>query len=1367
MKLTDHRKTTGRARIPAIAVCCLAISFASAAAPRDTEREYVPRFAHISTDQGLSNSTVLSIDQDSDGNLWFATFDGVDMYDGYEFISFRNDSRDTASIASSITRTVHVDGKGRVWVGTWSGLSLYDPDLEGFRNFSVGPGNDGVVRSVMALSESRLLVGTDGGLYIFDTTTSRFTRDGLPESLFSLKANALCRNRETVFIGTEGSGIHLFRPEQGTEEKMTLGDGREHVQTMLIQNDTVLWAGTEGEGLFRVRISDRSVKNYRHSKDDGAISSNYVRSLELDSEGRLWIGTFNNLNIYDEASGTFSVHASDPADPESLSERSVRSIFRDSQGGMWLGTYFGGLNYHHPLRSRFITIRQNLARNSLNDNIVSCIVEDTDGTLWIGTNDGGVNHYDPDTGHFSYYRLKGEDQKAELESDDIKAIHISPDGETVYIGAHASGLNILHRSTGRLEHCGVSDDGCPPRDVYAITSWDDDRLLIGSLEGLYTFDTKKRLFTRVGEEAGGTPIPRLRIRCFLKDSKGRLWIGGEDGMQVFLMSEAGLEQGMTERMRRLSGLTFVQDIFEGRDRTIWIATRDGLYGFDPEEQDIRRYTAEDGLPNNTVCGIEEDSEGCLWISTDRGLGRFCPGQGTFRNYNVNDGLQSNQFNVYSHCRTSSGRMYFGGINGITTFMPEGLEDNPYSPQPVISRLLVFNRRVSPGDDTGILDKSISRTETLSLPHYCNSFSLEFSVPNYISGQNNRFAYKLEGYDREWYALSDKRSAQYSNLPHGKYVFLLKSANNDGIWNETPRRLEISILPAWYETILAKILIALAAISFISFIFRVYVDRKTMETKLEMERRDKEHQEEINQMKMRFFINISHELRTPLTLIIAPLQEMVARSSDGWMRKQLQYVERNAKRLLHLVNQLMDYRRAELGVFRLRVCAQDIGQILRENFSYYKKLAASKHLKYTLEDETGGKRLLIDGQYLELILNNLLSNAFKYTDSGSISVRAFEKGKDFVLEVKDTGIGIPVDKQARIFERFYQVEKKHIGSGIGLSLVQRLVELHHGRIEIDSEEGRGSRFIVSIPQDPESYDKSEFGTDDDIPEVHSTNSKDMYILDTDTAHDEDEPGKAEDGEDGAGKSWTVLIVEDDEEIRDYIKAGLERSFKVLTVGNGKEALETMKDNEVDLVITDVIMPVMNGIRLCRQIKQNINTSHVPVIILSARTDVREQLEAFHTGADDYIGKPFSMAVLMNKIRNMQKTRLRMLEHYSKSTEIEPEKITFNIADEELIKQAIIVVESNLDNTEFTINQFASAMNMSRSNLHMKLKAITGESALEFMRKIRFKEACRMLKEGKYSISEISYKVGFSTPSYFATSFKKHFGCLPSEYQKTQK
>ena len=538
----------------------------------------------------------------------------------------------------------------------------------------------------------------------------------------------------------------------------------------------------------------------------------------------------------------------------------------------------------------------------------------------------------------------------------------------------------------------------------------------------------------------------------------------------------------------------------------------------------------------------------------------------------------------------------------------------------------------------------------------------------------------------------------------------------------------------------------------------------MEAQLEIERRDKEHQEEVNQMKMRFFINISHELRTPLTLILTPLQEIINKISDRWTRNQLEYIQRNANRLLHLVNQLMDYRRAELGVFELKAKKGNAHQLIQDNFLFYDKLARHKKITYTLHSELEDKEVLFDANYLELIVNNLLSNAFKYTESGqSITVTLKEENGWLLLQVSDTGIGIPINKQGKIFERFYQIESEHVGSGIGLSLVQRLIELHHGRIELDSEENKGSTFSVYLPQDLSVYKPSELASNNEQNEeeqVYSTNSKAMYFIDTEKVENESV-------ESGDKKRGTILIVEDNNEIRRYLSNGLADLFNTLEAGNGEEALEKLKDNEVDVIVTDVMMPVMDGIKLCKNVKQNIRTCHIPVIILSAKTDIKDQMEGLQMGADDYIPKPFSLAILTTKIQNMMRTRRRMLDKYAKSLEVEPEKITFNAMDEALLKRAMAIVEKNMDNIEFSTDEFAREMNMSRSNLHLKLKAITGESTIDFIRKIRFNEAAKLLKDGRYTVAEVSTMVGFNTPSYFATSFKKYFGCLPTEYIKKSK
>ena len=655
------------------------------------------------------------------------------------------------------------------------------------------------------------------------------------------------------------------------------------------------------------------------------------------------------------------------------------------------------------------------------------MAEDKEGTLWIGTNSGGVNHYDPHSNRFTYYKLQSSAESSNLESNDIKALYIDEEAGRIFIGAHAGGLSIIDRRHKTIRHAKTSGQ----LDIYAIEPDGRQGLMLGTLDGLKNFNMSSGTISAFDEDKEGYPIRKLKVRDLLRDSQGRLWIGGENGLATYREIEGELERCDIQHNDSPLMSVFVQSLYESTTKLIWIATRTGLWCYDDKEKSVNHYTSSDGLASDIIHGIEEDSFGRLWLSTDNGLSCFNPFSGTFRNFSTSDGLQSNQFNPGSHCRRRNGEILFGGIYGIIAFDPSKIEDNPYTPQPRISRLEVFNKPVKPRDGSGILEKSVTEAEAMTLRHDQNSFTLEFCVTNYLAGRHNTFAYKLEGYDKEWYEVEDKRSVSYSNLPHGKYTFMVKAANNDGKWNETPTTLRIRIKPIWYKSIAAIAAFSIILLIFLWGLYLFIVERKERESRLELEKQEKSHQEEIHQMKMRFFINISHEMRTPLTLIINPLSEMIGKSTDTRMRKQLRYVERNAKRLLHLVNQLMDYRRAELGVFKLKVQKEDVHKIVKENWSFYEKLAQNKKLRYSLISEMEGKKVHVDGQYLELILNNLLSNAFKYTDEGSITVKVYESEDNLKIEVSDTGAGIPAGKQDRIFERFYQIDNEHIGSGIGL------------------------------------------------------------------------------------------------------------------------------------------------------------------------------------------------------------------------------------------------------------------------------------------------------------------------------------------------
>lgn len=1317
-------------------------------------------FIHIGLDEGLSQSTVFDITQDEHDNMWFATYNGLNKYDGYNFTVYHHNRKRGHSIGSDIIRSLKTDHKGRIWIGTYEGLSLYDDKKDYFYNFQyTKEGKNMPVNKIVVVSDKLLLICTDSELILFDIETQSFSKSQLNPELFTIKPTTISRQGDNIYIGSY-DGLFCYSISKNTL-KSILPEvlKNKHILPILQQSSTQLWVGTEGDGLFLVNPVDGKVKQYTEAaKGAQHISSNYIRALSLDRKNRLWVGTMNSLNIYQKENDSFAVYKSSELSKGSLSQTSIRSIFTDSQGGVWLGTFFGGLNYYHPLRNRFNNIQFIANQNSLNNNIVNCIVEDTQRNLWIGTNSGGVNFYNSKNNTFTYY-TKNEG----LVSNDVKAIYVEEKQNKVLIGMHAGGVSILHRNTGRLETFSYPSN-IAMRSVYAIIPIGNGEYWLGTLGGVIRFNPLQKTFISVTTEKNGRPLRSTLITTVFTDSKKRLWFGSEIGLIVYKQEGDKLQSLSLLPTNSPLNNQFINCIYEGHDNYFWIGTRYGMYRFNEVTKEIKQYTTEEGLPNNVVSGILEDSEEKLWISTDKGLSCFSPKVEKFRNYTSNDGLQSNQFSISSYCRTADGKMYFGGINGITTFHPEQLVDNPYIPPVVITQFRVFNKLVRPGDDTGILEKSISETSSITLTSKQSMFSLRYVVSNYISGNHNTFACMLKGYDKEWYYSNGLRTTSYSNLPAGTYYFLVKAANSDGKWNEIPTKLEIIILPVWYKTWWAILLFIAIFIAITIFIFRYFWMRKSMEAQLQLERIDKERQKEVNEMKLRFFINISHELRTPLTLILAPVQEVLEKINDRWVQKQLEHVLRNTNRLLHLVNQLMDYRRAELGVFNLRVKHNLIHKAIEKDFLFYERLAQRKKITYNFYSNVEGKEILCDPNYLELIVNNLLSNAFKYTDEGnSITVTLAEANNELVLVVKDTGSGIPIDKQGKIFERFYQVDNEHMGSGIGLSLVQRLVELHHGRIELDSREGVGSTFSIYLPTEESAYLPEEKYTEtNSTDELHAytTNNQDMYIIDTEDAEIEAKLVT----EDEQSHRESILIVEDNVDILQYLSEELGKTYHILKAGNGEAAMNIINEQEVDLILTDVMMPVMDGLQLCKQIKQNLRTSHIPVIILSAKTDIKEQLEGLQVGADDYIPKPFSLAIVTTKIKNLFRTRYRIIEYYSKSLEIEPEKIALNPLDEELLKNAVKIVEEHIDDVEFSTDKFARKMCMSRSTLHVKIKALTGESTNDFIRKVRFNRACKLLKEGRYSVTEISTMVGFNTLSYFSTSFKRYFGCLPSEYTK---
>ncbi len=1309
-------------------------------------------FSQISSKQGLSHSTVISIAQDKNDIMWFATFDGLNRYDGYSFKVYRNEIGNESSLLHDVLRTVFIDSDAVLWIGNKGGLSRYISEKDNFKNYHCPSKNmdPSEVIAIIDFDSSNLLIGSESGLWLFNKNEEKFV-DYPQLSQLNYQIQSLAKQNNNILIGTV-NGLYVYNISRKYLSSVHKSLDGKIIQAILPQSDSRIWIGTEGGGLFLLNLTNGELKNYRHdASNPNSLSSDYIRSLAFDAEFNLWIGTFNALSILNNGEEKFINYYHNATQESSISQNSIRSIYMDTQGGMWLGSYYGGINYYHPLRNKFEHIQQNPYTRSLNDKVISCIVEDEDGKMWIGANDMGINVYNPKNGRFDYFTRTNTPT---LTSNNIKAFLLSKDKKSIYVGTHGGGLLLMNKTSGLCTRIsGITNN--PINDVYALSYDAAGNIWIGTLSGLFLYNESNRSIKVVDIAGMGSP----QVLFLKTDSQNRIWIGGEKSLGMLTTPNSKLKIYKSGDYNGSIFNSSVNCIFEDSKKRIWIGTRGGLNMYE-EGGNFKLYNKENGLPGNMIYGILEDSFGRLWMSTNDGISCFNPEDNSFRNYSEADGLQFKQFNMYSFCQSKTGLMYFGGINGITTFYPELLIDNPHTPVPRISKIMVQNKEVFPFDKTEILTDNILNTKKIRLKPSQSSLTLEFFVSNYLAGKHNTFAYMLKGFDKTWNYSNDNRQVTYINLARGKYVFKVKAANNDGKWNEEATELEIIVLPNWWQTWWAFLLFLTLTGIGIWYIFRFLNQRRAMSEQLRNERLEKEKMEEVNQMKTRFFINISHEFRTPLTLILSPLQEIIDRTTDKWQRSQLSHILKNTNKLLHLVNQLMDYRRAELGFFELRVKKVNPKDQVVEICSLFDKLAKRKKISFNIESFIADKEYFVDNNYLEMILSNLLSNAFKFTaDEGSIIVRIIEDLNSLIIEVEDTGCGIPVDKQTLIFDRFYQVDNDYVGTGIGLSLVKRLVDLHHGKIEVKSESGQGTMFSIYLPQNEEVYHEAEI---ENISPEHKSNLKHKnmdFMIGEELEEDNSENRDT--------KTETLLIVEDNLEIIEYLTEQLSKQYHIHTAKNGIEALDILKNEEVHLILTDVMMPEMDGIKLTKAIKQNIKTCHIPVIILSARSNIEDQLQGLEVGADDYVSKPFTYSVLKAKIQNMLKSRRRNLEHYSKSLEVEPEKITFNAMDEELLKKAMKIVNDNLDNSEFSSDIFCTEMGMSRSNLHIKLKAITGESTIDFIRKIKFNEACKLLLDGRYNVAEVSTMVGFNTPSYFATSFKKYFGCLPTEYVKNRR
>lgn len=1323
-------------------------------------------FRNISVDQGLSQSTVYCVVQDTLGFIWIGTQDGLNRYDGDKFTVYRPVKNDQYSLQSNYIRATYLDQKGLLWLGGNQGVSRYDYTNNRFVNYKFPrKAGEWYIASIVQDEQHVIWAGSSTGeLFYLDVKTDQFKPVNFEASVHNIKSVRLLRMwQNQLLIGTDAG---LFKMDRSTRKisYFALGNAKPLVNDIFCDGQK-LWVSTEGDGVYVYDAAIKKVINYKHGvvNGKGGIADDDVRSIAKDEKGNIWIGTFKGLSVFNPRNQAFQNYYHQSSIPYTISQNSVRYIYRDKTGGMWLGTYYGGINYYHSNDIKFNLLNQNTGRLSLNDQVINVIKQDAAGNFWIGTNDNGLNYWDQATGTIKYY-TNDEAAAGSISSNNIKAIIF--DQDNVLIGTHNAGLDIFNTHTHKstvFRHSATRPGSIAGDMVYALLKDHAGRLWIGTRSGLDLFNSHDHTFTHIYLDKAGKRLTSDEITYLMEDSKKRIWIGTTNGVNIFYPDNTLFEP--------IPGSSLSDDVVncitEDNKGNIWVGTRNGLNLFDNATHAFITPGTRSDFLKGTINAMLCDNEGNLWISTNNGLARFNPATHQIQTFDHRDGLQNNQFNIYAACRANNGMMLFGGINGISYFYPSSLKQGQMRLKVSFTGLEVFNKPVNPSDQYNVLDRHIDQAAQLRFTPDLQQFTIFFNAFNYISTNKIKYRYKLIGFDREWQYTDNMPKASYANLNPGNYTFNVQAIGPSG--EKSPiRGLQIKVLPHWWNSTWFYILMVVVVGATAYGTYKVISERIYTNHQLKLERLEHEKLNYVNQMKMEFFTNVSHEFRTPLTLILAPLEDIMNKPvADKALKKQHEQIMLNARRLFYLVDELLEFRNTELGTKKLSVSKGDLVSFIHDVYLSFATLSDKNKIDYTFRSTEARIPCWFDKDSLEKICFNLLSNAFKYTPAkGAIAIQLTKKDDYAVITVLDTGIGIDKGHQAQIFERFYQINDRtmNIGSGVGLALTKRLVELHHGHVEVESNPGEGTLFRVVIPLSEEEYAGDEHRAEQHY-ELSIPHKTDLSISAPPDLTDDWQQEPEVVMTDAAKEK--LLIVDDNQEIVDYLHHHFAAGYEVITANNGREALEQIADKEVDLIICDVMMPELDGIHFCKKIKQNIQTCHIPVVLLTAKTETYQQIEGFEVGADDYITKPFSVNLLDAKVNNIIRSRKRLKEYYSNTTEVIPENITFNTLDEEFIREAIAIIEKHITDSDFSVDKFSREIGMSRSNLYLKLKAITGESATDFIKRIRFKKAVELLETRRYNVAQVAYMSGFNSPSYFSTSFKQYYNCMPTEYLSRNK
>ncbi|MBL7737934.1 MAG: response regulator [Chitinophagaceae bacterium] len=1319
---------------------------------------------HLGIEQGLSNNAVTCIYQDHNGFMWFGTYDGLNRYDGYSFRVFRNSIGDSTSLSDNHIYSIDGDVHRNIWIGTSRGISIYSPSgtiFSGLRFKDQGTGmlqpikeGVGMVRS---LEKNRLvLAGTQSnGLIVFENNSIVGTQ--IPfyffkghEGNYTVTAIEADPSEPIAWVFVQQAG--LCRLDLRTNKLELVNNSVKQADCMKPDKKGDLWIGNV-HGLYKYSTS-------HNTYSENLMPSKYrVAGIFEDKNHTVWLATDGGGVWLLPYAATKAIPYVSAEGTPLVNSNAVYAFYEDADGRKWIGTLRGGVNVVQSRTSSFRHITYTgPGQNSIINNFILSFCEDEKSNVWIGTDGAGLRYWDRDKNTFTSYTSNAANEHS-VSSNFITSI-LRDRNNDIWVSAWFGGVNRFQKRSGRFEHftCFNPITNAEENNVWLMYEDAQKQLWASTTNNgtLYLFNRSTNGFELFDDKI-------INIQSLAEDMQGNFWGGNYNSL-------VRIDRLQKKHQTFYIGYP-VRCIREDKDKNFWIGTEGGgLLLFDRKNGTYRRYTTAEGLPSNTILRMLEDEKGNLWLSTYNGLSRFNTGSGTFRNFSQSDGLQSNQFSFNAGLALANGEFLFGGIKGYNIFYPDSVYDRKETPRIFLTGLKVNNTPLEE-DSSYTSRKNAGKTELITVPFNRATISLDFVAIEYSSADKIKYAYMLEGWDKNWNDVNNARTANYSRLQEGNYVFKVKVTNADGVWSEETRLLQVNVLPPWYRTWWAYGLYALVLGAAV-YLYILYNKRQErLRYEIRLARLEKEKEKELAERKISFFTHISHEFRTPLTLIINPLKEMIkGKSNEEEAGRDVSMIYRNARRLLSLVDQLLLFRKVESVDEQMRIERFDMTEICQEVYLSFSQHALARSISFSFNKPDHEVFIYADKEKIEIILFNLVSNAFKYTGAGGkIAMEIAEQEKDISIRVTDTGSGIPADVGNKLFESFYQAANKEkasqTGFGIGLYVSRKLAEAHNGKLSYTSEQGKGTEFRLLLLKGREHFASQAVSEDYKSGETILHELVEEPLAENSNAINGDPVRRNSSGviDQLTSDLPSMLIVDDNADIRAYIRGIFAGTFNIYEADDGTDGYELVLKVTPDIVISDVMMKVMGGIELCKRIKENAAIAHIPVILLTASSSDETRLKGIEGGAEDYLTKPFDKEMVIARVQNILKGRNRLQQYFFNAVTLKPNT---HIAGEhkEFIERCMAIVENHLDDPEFTIHTFCKEIGMSHPSLYKKVKMVSGLTVNVFVRYLRLRKAAELLISTDKTIVEVTYITGFNDIRYFREQFHKLFGINPSEYVK---